>query len=280
MQSIGQCATFACLLEVTAPKVGNVHRGADFDDLTFVDFVTSSVALGPAMETASSVGVGAAVLSATEASLQAANSNAHLGAILLLAPLASVPLSVPIINGIGDVLQRLNRRDAECVYQAIRLADPGGLGEVDQMDVRGQAPDDLLAAMRAAEARDLVARQYVTEFEIVLSQAAVWIVQNMDDGCTLMESIVRTQIQLLAEYPDSLISRKCGQEVADLATSKAQQVLQAGLARDSAYLDALANLDFWMRSDGNRRNPGTTADVITAALFVLLREGQLKPPFN
>lgn len=280
MQSIGQCATFACLLEVTAPKVGNVHRGADFEDLTFVDFLTSAVALGPAMETASSVGVGAAVLSATQASLQATKSNAHLGSILLLAPLASVPLSVPIIHGIGDVLQRLTSHDAARVYQAIRLADPGGLGEVDDMDIRGPAPDDLLVAMQAAEARDLVARQYVTEFEVVLAQAAVWIVRNMEDESSLTEAIVRTQIQLLAEYPDSLIARKCGQETATLTSRKAQQVLQAGAINDPAYRSALAELDFWMRSDGNRRNPGTTADIITAALFVLLREGQLKPPFQ
>ncbi len=280
MQSIGQCATFACLLEVTAPKVGNVHRGADFDDLTFLDFVSSAMAIGPAMETASSIGVGAAALAATQASLQATNSNAHLGAILLLAPLATVPLSVPLINGIGDVLRSLNRDDSEGVYQAIRLANPGGLGEVDEMDVRQQAPVDLLAAMHAAESRDLVARQYVSEFETVLAQAAVWIVQNMDQGCTLTEAIVRTQIQLLATHPDSLIARKCGPEVAELTSSKARQVLQSGAVHDPAYRDALADLDFWMRSDGNRRNPGTTADLITAALFVLLRERQLKPPFH
>ncbi|MAR09089.1 MAG: triphosphoribosyl-dephospho-CoA synthetase [Blastopirellula sp.] len=280
MQSIGQCATFACLLEVTAPKVGNVHRGADFDDLTFLDFVSSAMAIGPAMETASSIGVGAAALAATQASLQATNSNAHLGAILLLAPLATVPLSVPLINGIGDVLRSLNRDDSEGVYQAIRLANPGGLGEVDEMDVRQQAPVDLLAAMHAAESRDLVARQYVSEFETVLAQAAVWIVQNMDQGCTLTEAIVRTQIQLLATHPDSLIARKCGREVAELTSSKARQVLESGAVHDPAYRDALADLDFWMRSDGNRRNPGTTADLITAALFVLLRERQLKPPFH
>ena len=280
MQSIGQCATFACLLEVTAPKVGNVHRGADFDDLTFLDFVSSAMAIGPAMETASSIGVGAAALAATQASLQATNSNAHLGAILLLAPLATVPLSVPLINGIGDVLRSLNRDDSEGVYQAIRLANPGGLGEVDEMDVRQQAPVDLLAAMHAAESRDLVARQYVSEFETVLAQAAVWIVQNMDQGCTLTEAIVRTQIQLLATHPDSLIARKCGPEVAELTSSKARQVLESGSVHDPAYRDALSDLDFWMRSDGNRRNPGTTADLITAALFVLLRERQLKPPFH
>ena len=62
--SVGQCATLACLLEATAPKVGNVHRGTDFDDLTFTDFAASAVLIAPAMETAATSGVGRAVLDA------------------------------------------------------------------------------------------------------------------------------------------------------------------------------------------------------------------------
>ncbi|MFN5467079.1 MAG: hypothetical protein ACK5AM_03065 [Pirellulaceae bacterium] len=30
------------------------------------------------------------------------------------------------------------------------------------------------------------------------------------------------------------------------------------------------NFDQWLRADGNRRNPGTTADLIAAALMVAL----------
>jgi triphosphoribosyl-dephospho-CoA synthase len=44
-----------------------------------------------------------------------------------------------------------------------------------------------------------------------------------------------------------------------------------------AYERALTELDFWLRSDGHRRNPGTTADLIAAGLFVGLREGWLLP---
>ena len=43
--SIGQCASLACLLEVSAPKPGNVHRGADFEDMTFADFAASRFAI-------------------------------------------------------------------------------------------------------------------------------------------------------------------------------------------------------------------------------------------
>jgi triphosphoribosyl-dephospho-CoA synthase len=56
----------------------------------------------------------------------------------------------------------------------------------------------------------------------------------------------------------------------------AARVLDAGLPGDQGHEQALADFDFWLRSDGHRRNPGTTADLIAAALFVLLREGRLR----
>ena len=45
--SLGQCASLACIWEATAAKPGNVHRGADFEDLTYLDLLTSAVAIGP-----------------------------------------------------------------------------------------------------------------------------------------------------------------------------------------------------------------------------------------
>ena len=59
--SVGQSSTLACLLEISAPKPGNVHRGADFEDAGFVDFAASAVAIGPVMDLAHDVGVGPTV---------------------------------------------------------------------------------------------------------------------------------------------------------------------------------------------------------------------------
>ena len=46
------------------------------------------------------------------------------------------------------------------------------------------------------------------------------------------------------------------------------------------YYQAVAELDFWMRSDGHRRNPGTTADLIVAGLFVAMINDEISPPFT
>ena len=77
-----------------------------------------------------------------------------------------------------------------------------------------------------------------------------------------------------------LIARKCGPDVAYESAARAAQVLDAGTPQSEAFHDALGSFDFWLRSDHHHRNPGTTADLIAAGLFVGLREGSLVPPFK
>jgi len=278
--SIGQCATLACLLEATAPKPGNVHRGADFENMTFTDFAVSAAAIGPAMQAAAQRGVGATVLAAVQATRRLVPVNTNLGTVLLLAPLAAVPREQRLNTGVGQVLSNLAACDAEAVYAAIRLANPGGLGTAAEMDVAEAAPESLLAAMAAAANHDLVARQYADNFSEVLNQAALWIVEGRAAGWSLSDTIIHAQLRLLAAWPDSLIARKCGLPVAERASALAQRVLRAGLPGDADYLYEVGELDFWLRSAGNRRNPGTTADLIAAGLFVVLRENLIQPPFR
>jgi triphosphoribosyl-dephospho-CoA synthase len=279
--SIGQCATLACLLEATAPKAGNVHRGADFDDLTFTDFVVSAVAIAPAMEAAATTGVGQAVYEAVAATRNLVATNTNLGLVLLFAPLATVPRSTRLTAAsIGPVLKSLTAEDCRLVYAAIRVAQPGGLGKVESMDVAGEPPTDLLAAMAAAADRDLVARQYAEDFSLVLGSVLPALVAGQQRGWSLIDTIIHAHLALLAEHEDSLISRKCGRELAQEVSAMAGHVLAAGGPGDEAYLEALADFDFWLRADGHRRNPGTTADLIAAALFSGLRDGVLSPPWR
>jgi triphosphoribosyl-dephospho-CoA synthase len=271
--SVGQCATLACLLEVTAPKPGNVHRGCDFEDMTFVDFVVSATAIGPVMQAACDQGVGRTVLRAIQATRQRVTVNTNLGSVLLLSPLACVPADQPLESGVSQVLARLTAEDARQVYEAISLAQPGGLGRAEQMDVAGPPPADLLAAMQAAAERDLVARQYVQGFEQVFRVAVPSLVRGTESGWCLTDAIIHTQMRLMRDYPDSLIARKNGLDVARRSAELAARVLGSGQPGDPAYHRELSDLDFWLRSNAHRRNPGTTADLLVAALFVILREG-------
>ncbi len=299
--TIAQAATMACLLEASVPKPGNVHRGADFADMTYYDFALSAALIGPAMEEAQRTGPGRAALRAMQATRGWVPCNTNLGTILLLAPLAAAagrasgqwrsPGSAKIAHTLPEVLSSLTADDAANVYEAIRVAAPGGLGKVPEADVSNVAepPADLLYAMGLAADRDLVARQYVNGFAEVLGfivpRLRAALVGEAHGGLeavasplSLPDAIVYTAVATMRAYPDSLIARKCGVEVAEKSAKYAGQVLEAGPPGSEDYFSALGDLDFWLRSDGNRRNPGTTADLMAAGLFVAIWEGVVEGP--
>jgi len=271
--TIGACATLACIWEATAAKPGNVYRGADFDDVTFVDFLTSAVAIGPILEQTAALGVGPTILRSIQATQAAVATNTNLGMVLLIAPLAAVPAEQPLTSGVVEVLSALTTDDTQAVYEAISAAQPGGLGEVEEADVQGaELPRiSLVEAMRLAADRDLVARQYVNHFEQVF-QAAERIENGLQQGWPLDDAIVYAYLQLLADFPDSLVVRKCGLELGEEVQRRSVAILRTGEPGEAGYQSAVQDFDFWLRADGHRRNPGTSADVVAAGLFVMLRE--------
>ena len=279
--SIGQCATLACLLEVSAPKPGNVHRGADFEDCTLNDFLASAVAIGPIMENANRASLGQTILSAIQSTRDVTSANTNLGIVLLLGPLAAVPIGECLETGVQEILVGLTPDDSRNVYEAIRLANPGGInpeGEaVTEMNTSETPPNDLLAAMNTAAHRDMIARQYAENFRDVFQFVVPQLCNHQN--ASIPDRIVATHLELMREFPDSLIQRKCGIQIAKESSMRAAQVLSSGPLGSEIYNSALADFDFWLRCDGNRRNPGTTADLIAAGLFVALRNGLISPPF-
>jgi triphosphoribosyl-dephospho-CoA synthase len=273
--SLGQLATAACLLEIAAPKPGNIHRAADFEDMTFYDLCLSAVAIGPEIQSVGERGVGASILSAVQATRRAVGKNTNLGTVLLLAPLACADSTHP--DDIDAVLDQLDSRDARNVYEAIRLARPGGLGTSEQYDVNDDSPADLLVAMRAAAERDLIARQYACGFADLHHEVLPWLGSALEAGYGLPDVIVHVHLKIMQSHPDSLIARKRGRKVARESAARASVALESGNPGDPAYEAAVADLDFWLRCDGHARNPGTTADMIAAGLFMALRNGTLDP---
>ena len=277
--TLGQCASLACLLEATAPKPGNVHRGADFEDLTYPDLIASGIAIAPEMDHAPQRPLGKTVLVAVQATRRFVSTNTNLGITLLLAPLAAAAQTEPLQDGVRRVLAALTPDDARLVYQAIRLAKPGGLGRVETADIADEPPANLVEAMCLAADRDLVARQYANGFTEVFDDVVPALREALDRYPAL-DAIVYAYLTVLAKYPDSLIARKCGPDIARHASQQAAQILATAQPGDGTWHDRVADFDFWLRSDGHRRNPGTTADLITAGLFVTLWEGSLRLPFT
>ena len=263
----------ACLLEATARKPGNVHPCASFPDLTYVDFLRSARVIAPPLSQSEPGRVGETILNCITATRDVSTSNSNLGMVLLLAPLLAVPSELTITEGIEVVLEGLRVADARQVYQAIRLACPGGLGETETQDISDEPTGTLREVMALAAERDAVAREYASGFQITLQTAVPAIQKFWNQSSDWETAVIRLQLQLMADCPDTLIARKCGIAEAEEAARRGRETLHS-----ENFESSLQELDHWLRETGNRRNPGTTADLIVAALFVALRDGFIKPP--
>lgn len=268
---VAALAQAACVLEATAPKPGNVSPGRDFPDMTYADFVVSAGAIGPAFRSLGQAGVGGTILQAVKDTRRRVAVNTNLGLLLLLAPLAHAASAGagPLRPRLGRVLDALTVADARDAYAAIRTATPGGLGRAPEQDVGAEPSVTLLEAMRLAAARDTIAREYATHYDLTFGTVLPALAGARAQGLGWNEAAVLAHVTTLAAVPDSLIARKCGVETAREASGRAAAALAAPEAQRAA---ALAALDRWLREDGTRRNPGTTADLVGAGLFVALVE--------
>lgn len=271
---VAAAAQLACLLEVSAPKPGNVSPGRDFHDTRYEDFLASAVAIGPALAAAGERPLGATIRAAVEETGRWARSNTNLGMVLLLAPLARAARFDE-----GSLRQRVTRvladttvADAEETYAAIRRTRPGGLGRSAAEDVAAAPTVTLGEAMGLAAGRDAIAREYVTDFAITFEVGAPSLRAARAAGLSWGDATVEGYLAILAGTPDTHIARKLGVAEAARIAGRAGEVVAAGGVRTRQGRTALAALDAELRDARNSRNPGTTADLTCAALFVVILE--------
>ena len=267
----------ACLMEATARKPGNVHPAAAFRDLCYDDFVRGANAIAAPLAAAKAVGLGQAIFDAVQANHLATGTNVNLGIVLLLAPLAAVPEEVTLEEGLCRVLQVTTIDDSEQVYAAIRLAQPGGMGEVSTQDISDRPTVTLREAMILAADRDRIAEQYADNFRLVF-EARRRLCQLWTKPCGWEIAVVSLYVWMIAKWPDTLIARKCGCEFARQTSQRAAQLVERAGEDGHFELHQLAEFDAWLRMDGHRRNPGTTADLIAATLFASARDGLIVLP--
>jgi len=285
---IGALAQLACLLEVNAPKPGNVSPRGDFDDTTYDDFVASSAAINTALGTAGSRPLGKTILLAIEATRAVTATNTNLGIVLLFAPLARAAAAITsggdwtdrriidrqrLRRALADVLVSTTVDDARHAYAAIRLASPGGLGSTSQQDVAAEPTIPLTEAMRLAADRDGIALEYVTDFHATFELGASALDAAHRDGLDWSDAIVETFLTLLATYPDTHIGRRADADLAAIVSAQARDALGAGGVRSPSGRAAIERMSIALRGERNRANPGTTADITAAAIFVSLLGG-------
>jgi triphosphoribosyl-dephospho-CoA synthase len=286
-QRIGQAAQLACILEVASPKPGNVNRQHDFHNTRYEDFLLSAISIGPAMQSAGRNKVGQTIWRAIQDTHRLVTSNTNLGIVLLLAPLVKacfqtnkVKFKQPGAEAYMDalrqelalILENLTVQDARLAYRAIRLARPGGLGRSEESDVDQEPAITLLQAMQLAKDRDSIAREYATGFEITFALGYPALKQAWDAQNDSRQAIVHTYLTILANVPDTLIARKLGADLACQVSGRAQKILDAGGIFSAAGRQAIAAFDLELRDTRHSLNPGATADLTTAATFLVLME--------
>jgi triphosphoribosyl-dephospho-CoA synthase len=259
---------WACLTELDAPKPGNVHVFAEGQGMTADQFIRSADAAAAPLA-AEGVRVGLRIHGAVMATFAAVGTNTNLGIILLCAPLAAAAErdAENLRSAVHEVLQDLDVDDADLAFRSIVRAAPAGLGHSGQHDVFNPATVSLLQAMSEAANRDMVARQYATDFADIF-----------DLGLPLFESVshrrreakwatLATFLGFLSAFPDSHIARKLGAETANCVQRAAlgfAAMLQAAEQPDQV-LPALLAWDAALKAKAI--NPGTSADLTVATLF-------------
>ena len=266
-EEVAGAAQLACLLEVSTPKPGNVSPGRHFHDTSYEDFLASAVAIGPALAAAGDRPLGATIRSAIEATGRWAGRNTNLGIVLLLAPLArAASRSGGTLRArVEQVLAETTVADAADVYDAIRLARPGGLGTASAEDVSGAPTVTLTDAMGLAADRDSVAREYVTGFAATFEIGVPAVRDARGRRFRWPDAAMYAFLALLYAVTDTLIARKLGRAEAEHVSRRAAEVRRGG-PREVAAFDAE------LRDARNTRNPGTTADLTCASLFAVILE--------
>jgi triphosphoribosyl-dephospho-CoA synthase len=282
---VSQVAQIACMLEVSTVKPGNVTPVHNFDDMFYSDFLLSASAIGPAIGRINELDIGEAILESVRETRKFVSVNTNLGIILLLVPLAKsynrlAARSETALIGERDKLMGLRRelrllltglsvKDAVSAYEAIRMAESGALGKVENEDIQQTPQVSLREAMELSQNRDGIAREYVTDFEVVFTIGYPTMKDSFSRN-SLFEAIQQTFITVLAHVPDTLIERKAGVEKAEEVMLKARNVLSLGGVSTKEGRKKIALLDRELKREGNRFNPGTTADITTAAIFTFI----------
>jgi len=263
----------ACIAELFALKPGNVSVYSDGHDMAIDDFLRSAYAVAPVLARPG-LSVGERILAAIQATRRVVNYNTNLGIVLLCAPLAHAALNFragqSLRNALGETLRTLDKNDTRLTYEAIRLAEPAGLGDVTQHDVRESKPGvSLLQAMHASREHDRIAQQYVSNYADIFDMAVPRLYDAIERWDNEEWATVSTYLGLLATFPDTHIERKYGARLAQYVSARAKH-LDGMLLKEKAVPQRLTKplMYFDAELKQKRINPGTSADLTVATLVI------------
>ncbi len=302
---ISTCLELAVLLEASAHKPGNVSVVTNFENTRYEHFLASAVAVRPSFERAAEQGVAVSqgrisltgvgigqIIKNCVADVNAwqHGGNTLLGTVILLSPIAVAAgmavvdddLEIPRLReNVKVVVESTTPEDAVHVYEAIKIAKPSGLGAASKLDVNDPTSTDrilrektsLYQVFKIAEKYDTVCSEWVNNYPITFDLAYPTLATQIRDGNELDVAIIHTFLSVLSECPDTFIARKTSLEKSREISLEAKQILQLGGFETTDGRKGLSRLDQRLRKSSNLLNPGTTADIIAAALALIVLGG-------
>jgi len=266
---------YACELDILSYKPGNVSVYAAGHEMTADQFrISAKVSVEPITDF--TLSLGEKIFYSIQATRNAVGCNTNLGIVLLCAPLVESFQLIPehgeqasLRAQLGEVLRTTTVEDARWVYQAIRLANPGGFGHVKQQDVSDQPYVNLQRTMQLASHRDRIAYQYATDFEDVFESGVPCYRKTMKRLTDARLSTLAVYAGFLSTIPDSLVERKHGERFTGMVTSRmilVNNLLEAFTpGKPGTLFRILKEVDVEFKAAGI--NPGTTADLTVASVF-------------
>ena len=304
---ISKCLELAILFEVSADKPGNVNLVVGFEGTRHEHFLSSAVAAAPSFELAaergiafskgeikvSDVGVGR-IIKDCVANVNAwqRGGNTLVGTVILLAPIAVAAGIAPtrdehvfeipkLRENLRLVVESTTSEDAVNVYEAINIAKPSGLGKAPELDINDSNSVNrivkenisLYQVFKIASQYDRVCSEWIGNYPLTFDFAYPRLMEQIKDTGDLNVAIIHTFLKVLAEYPDTFITRKVGIEKAREVSLMAKEILELGGLETSKGKESLREFDLKLRCSSNLLNPGTTADIIAAALALCILGG-------
>jgi triphosphoribosyl-dephospho-CoA synthase len=270
-EHIEKAVTWACIQEVSAPKPGNVNYFSDAHSMSVQNFLDSAHAIAPILAQNDQT-VGEMILGSVKATRTVVDCNTNLGIILLFAPLCKAMTECQSFDALprvlSQILNSLTIRDAELAYQAIQIAQPGGLGKSIEQDIYTLPTVTLKQAMILAKNHDSLAAQYANNYHDIFELGLKNLTLSINCGEIVEWATAFAYVKFLSVTPDSLVCRKQGPKCAATVMNRAKGIVEKmnGNSNLSQYETDITLWDQELKQ--NAINPGTTADMAAASLLV------------
>ncbi len=270
-KQIENAVTWACIQEVSAPKPGNVNGFSDGHNMSVQNFIDSAHAIAPILSQ-QNLTVGEMILHAVKATRTVVDCNTNLGIILLFAPLCKAVADCNHFDQLPSALNRtlsaLTIKDAELAYQAIQIAEPGGMGESPEQDIYSHPTVTLKQAMELAKNRDSIAAQYANNYHDIFELGLTNLTLSINCGESVEWATAFAYLKLLSATPDSLIRRKQGLACATKVMTESKNIIEK-MNKNSNLSQFETDITLWDKElKQNAINPGTTADMAAASLLI------------